>query len=477
MKKLLFLIILLSYLSINAQFYENWTEPFPITDSLSINSNPDVLADTDILGGDVVVFYEKKVTASSNSQIWMRNLNTLEDEQVIFAAESIDFRNPKLLVYSPYYNTRCFIIHESSETGNFNIYGIELFQDGSLGPSFQLTNTPEDENSSFVNSVFDGMSACWETSSNIFFSEISLSGDTLQFDEIVSIDTNFCHEPICSNDHVFYRKMVNDSSHIYYSRLLAGGQWTQPAALYELGHNTSLKSIARMFFGIDDDEYIVWENNGQTLIWTYWSQEVTTFQFQDIDITYEPSCLIYDVITDFWMPSIFTFCSGENENREVYAVNEEFTNIAINISNNIYTDSYPKLFMGRMYGNYFNTLNIWQSEVNNSKVLYLSQKSILFGGTNENGSNSKLSLQVSPNPFNNHLEIEFSSREQGPAIIEIKDLKGHTIIFKEFVLITNHKELFIWNPSKENNSISKGIYLVKMKQGKSIVTKKVVYAR
>ena len=62
MKKLLLLIIILSYLSINAQFYENWTEPFPITDSLSINTNPDVLVDTDILNGDVVVFYEKKIS-------------------------------------------------------------------------------------------------------------------------------------------------------------------------------------------------------------------------------------------------------------------------------------------------------------------------------------------------------------------------------------------------------------------------------
>lgn len=476
MKKLLLLIIILSYLSINAQFYENWTEPFPITDSLSINTNPDVLVDTDILNGDVVVFYEKKMSAEANKQIWMRNLTTLEDEQEILSAENTDFRNPKLLIFSPYYNTRCFIIYESNETGNYNIYGIEFFENGSFGFSFQLTHTPEDENSNFVSSGYDELTACWEANNNIYFSEISFSQDTLQFDEVVTIDTNFCHEPICSDDHVFYRRMVGDSAHIYFSKNIAIGVWTMPSALYALGNNTNLKMIEQMFFGGLDEEYIIWENNGQTMAWSYWSQEVTYFQFQDIDITYEPSCLIYDLITDFWLPSIFTFCSGENENREVYAVNEEFTNIVVNISNNNYIDSYPTLFMGRMYGNYFNTLNIWHSEVESGNVLFLSQKSILFGGTDEYESSNKLSLQVSPNPFKAYLEIEFESEETGIAIIEIIDLTGTTIFSKDFNVNNNISKSYILNSKQLLEKISGGIYFVKFTQGESTVVRKVVYS-
>ena len=133
MKASLLLILVLISSYTYAQFYEDWTEPYAITDSLSINTSPDVLADTDILDGDVVVFYEKEISSNSTTQVWMRNLSTMEDEQEVLGTENKDFRNPKLLVFSPYYDTRCFIIYESDEAGNFDIYGIEFFEDGSFG--------------------------------------------------------------------------------------------------------------------------------------------------------------------------------------------------------------------------------------------------------------------------------------------------------------------------------------------------------
>ena len=460
-----------------AQYYEDWTEPYAITDSLSINTNPDVLADTDILDGDVVVFYEKEISSNSTTQVWMRNLSTMEDEQEVLGAENKDFRNPKLLVFSPYYDTRCFIIYESDEAGNFDIYGIEFFEDGSFGSSFQLTNTAEDENSCYISSLDADITACWETNNNIYFSEISFSQDTLQFEEIVTIDTNFCLDPICSDDHVFYRKMVGDSVHIYFSKNLAIGVWTQPAALYAIGNNINLQMIKHMFYSTMDGEYIIWENNGQVCIWTYWSQEVSTVQFQGVDIYYEPSCLTYDVITDFWMPAVYTFCSGDNENREVYAINEEFSNEAINISNNFYIDSYPKLFMGKWGVNYFNTLNIWQSELNNNSVLYLSQVSVLIGGTKEFKKNNRLALQLKPNPFKDQLEIEFNSHESGMAVIEIVDLTGNNVFRKDFKLNANNWQSFIWNPGKEEINISEGIYFVKLLLGESSIVRKVVYAK
>ncbi len=476
MKTTVLFIFLFVSSFINAQFYEDWTEPLAITDSISINTNPDVLADTDILDGDVVVFYEKTMSVESNSQIWMRNLTTLEEEQEILAIENIDFRNPKLLVFSPYYDTRCFIIYESNEAGNFDIYGIEFFEDGSFGSSFQLTNTPEDENSCYISSLDADITACWETNSNIYFSEISFSQDTLQFEEIVTIDTNYCMEPICSDDHVFYRKMVGDSAHIYFSKNIATGVWTQPAALYAIGNNINLQMIKHMFYSTMDGEYIIWENNGQAQVWTYWSQEVSTVQFQGAEICYEPSCLTYDVITDFWMPAIYTFCSGNNENREVYAINEEFSYVVINISNNSNIDRYPKLFMGKMAYNYFNTLNIWQSELNDNSVLYLSQVSVLIGGTTKYKKN-KLDLQISPNPFKDHLEIGFNSKEKGIVCIEIVSITGKKLFEKKINVNANYIHSFTWNPQKDGINLSRGIYFVKLKLGESSIVRKVVYAK
>jgi len=477
MKKPILIIFMLISSYTYAQFYEDWTEPYAITDSLSINTNPDVLADTDILDGDVVVFYEKEISSNSTTQVWMRNLSTMEDEQEVLGAENKDFRNPKLLVFSPYYDTRCFIIYESNESGNFNIYGIEFFEDGSFGSSFQLTNTPEDENSCFVVDFYGNSSACWEANNNIHYSAISFSQDTIQFDEIVTIDTNFCFEPVCSDNIVFWRKMINDSSHIYYSENVASGQWTNPLALYSSGNNTNLQMFSQMLYGFLEEEFLIWENDGQALTWSYWSQEVSALEFQGVNSYYEPSGFIFDILTEKWIPAIYSFCSGENESKEVYAVIEEFSNEAINISNNFHIDSYPKLFMGKWGVNYFNTLNIWQSEVNNNSVLYLSQISILIGGSEEINSNNKLSLHLSPNPFKEKVEIEYYLNEKGSATIEILSLRGNQLLKRNIKAVANSWQSFTWNPNNEELNFSKGNYFVKLTQGASSIVRKVVYSK
>jgi len=460
-----------------AQFYEDWTEPFAITDSMSINTNPDLLADTDILNGDVVIFYEKKMDATSNTQIWMRNLTTLEDEQEILAVENIDFRNPKLLVYSPISNTRCFIIYESNESGNFNIYGIEFFEDGSFGSSFQLTNTPEAENACYVNSIDEGLSICWEADNDILFSQVYFSQDTLLLEEVVTIDTNNCFEPICSSDHIFWRKMVNDSSHIYYSEYLPIGQWKEPEAIYESGHNIHLKMVEYMFYGWAEEQ-IIWENAGKVYIWDSNQGELTILEIEGIETIHEPAFLTYSFITDdYWEPAIFTFWSGEELSSEVFAYDNLGSAEALNISNNNYADSHTKLFMGKWGTNYFNTINIWQTEVNDNSVLYLSQVSVLIGGTNELEAKNSLTLQISPNPFKKQLEIEFNSINTDRSSLEIVDLTGNTILKEEFELIANNRKLFKWDPNVMSESLSEGIYFVKLSQGNSFLVKKVVYSK
>ena len=275
MKKfILFIFVFINFELSHAQFYPEWTEAVAITDSLSINSNPDVVSVLDNSSYDVFNFYEKRLSAGSPSQIWYRNINTMAEEQLIFSDDVFEYRNPKVIVISPFYNARYFLIYESNLAGNFNIYGIEFITDGTFGSPFQLTNTQANESSCYVSKSDYYHTACWETDDILQFANISIVGDSLQFEEVYTIDTNNCFEPVCSDNFVFYRKIINDSSQIYFSEFDNNTNlWTEPDTIYATGNNLNLKMGRYMMF--DFEENICWENNGQVLSWDVWSDEVT----------------------------------------------------------------------------------------------------------------------------------------------------------------------------------------------------------
>ncbi|RKY52038.1 MAG: hypothetical protein DRP93_08850, partial [Candidatus Neomarinimicrobiota bacterium] len=205
-----------------AQYINEWLEPVAITDSISINSNPAILIFYNEGNNDVFCFYEKRSSESSPSQIWYRNIYSMMDEQVFLSNDIFKFRNPKIFTYPTNYNSRYFLFYESNETGDFEIYGIEVFIDGTFGPSFQMTDNDMDNSSFFV--THDGyyeMAACWKSGNSILFSNILFSGDTLLFEEIYTIDTTNSYDQVCLLDYghsfVSYRKIINDSSQIYFS--------------------------------------------------------------------------------------------------------------------------------------------------------------------------------------------------------------------------------------------------------------------
>jgi len=479
MKKLiLFIFVFIIFQLAHAQFYPEWSEAVAITDSLSINSNPDVVSVLDNSSYDVFNFYEKRLSAGSPSQIWYRNINTLADEQIIFSDSVFEYRNPKVMVISPFYNARYFLIYESNQTGNFDIYGIEFITDGTFGSPFQLTNTQANESSCHVSKSDYYHTACWKTDDVLQFVNISVIGDSIQFEEVYTIDTNNCFEPVCSDNFVFYRKIINDSSQIYFSEFDENTNlWTEPDTIYATGNNINLKMGRYMMF--DFEENICWENNGQVLCWDVWSDEVSFVEFQEVSECFEPAFLAFDVITEnFPYPAVYTFCSGEGETREVYATNENYLEVQ-NISNNNYTDSYPVLFNGQPFQYYFNVIDIWQSHKNDNSVLYMSQISISYGGVPEESENNKGQiLKTTPNPFKNQLTIEYYLSNIYEASIDIYSLTGKQI---DHIDTDNQKggwNLYIWEPAdRGQKELPEGVYFIVLKQGSETIVQKVIFSK
>lgn len=477
-KSILFISIFIIFKLTQSQIYPDWTEAIAITDSLSINSNPDVMTVLDNSGDDIFVFYEKRLTAGTPSQIWFRNIYTMTDEQLVFSDDIFEYRNPGVLVLSPFSNARYFLIYESNETGNFDVFGVEFFINGSFGLPFQLTNTPADENSCYISKNDYYQSACWETDESVQFTHISVAEDSLQFGEVYTIDTINCFEPVCSEKYVFYRKIINDSSHIYFSEFNENTNlWSEPDTIYATGNNINLKMGRYWMFYFEEN--ICWENNGQVVCWDVWSDEVTFLDFQGVTECFEPAFLTYDLITEnFPWPAVYTFSSGESETREVYATIDYYSPIQ-NISNNNFTDSNPVLFYGQSYSYFFDVIDIYQSHINNNSVLYMSQISISYGGDFEESEkiNNGQILKTTPNPFKNELSIEYFLLNSNKASIDIYSLTGKRI---DHININNQKgnwNSYTWKPVNSNIELSEGVYFIVLKQGSATIVQKVIYSK
>ncbi len=91
---------------------------------------------------------------------------------------------------------------------------------------------------------------------------------------------------------------------------------------------------------------------------------------------------------------------------------------------------------------------------------------------------SNLSFKCFPNPFNEHIEIQYTLNNVLQIEITIKDTSGRTI--KNLLNKHNQAGTFsiIWNGTTDSgNSVKPGIYFIKIKAGESEQIKKVVFQR
>ncbi|MCD4789529.1 MAG: T9SS type A sorting domain-containing protein [Bacteroidales bacterium] len=478
-KPALIISILFLFNFLQSQSFEEWSDPVALTDSLSFNSNPVVVIMSDGFGGDLFMFYEKRLIENTPKQIWMRQIsNPLSEEQMIFGNEFTEYRNPHALKLFSTINSDYFLLFESNLNGNFDLFGVKFYDDGTFEEPFQLTCTPSDENSGFYSDYYFNypFKVCWESDGYIIISEMEMVADTLQFILIDTIDSGNNFDPVCSEDFVAWRKNVNENSHIYYSsKFYPAIQWSEPDTVFATGNNINL-SMANAMLGFCP-ETLCWENSDTIILYNIYSGEICTYNSQGLFPYSEPHAFNFDVITDPYFLCIITFCSGFDSNKEVYS-SDGFNYLnPVNLSNNSIPDSYPKLYSGRGYSYYYELINIWQSFINGYIVLYKSDINISWGSVNENPlMKNNLNISAQPNPFSDNTKLIFYVPENSPVSINIYCLTGQII---EKFKINNAKkgrETINWVPQAKKN-IEQGIYIVEIKQVDKRNTCKVIYSK
>jgi hypothetical protein len=185
----------------------------------------------------------------------------------------------------------------------------------------------------------------------------------------------------------------------------------------------------------------------------------------------EPSYITHQyAVKDPNYPILFTFCSGEGNNREIYIRGEYYN--SIKITDNPYFDNKPEIFYGKFYYYYFNAVIIWQSHINNQSVLYMSQKSVdIGGGIGDNKKNNDQFLKTSPNPFKDKLAVEYFISDNNKVSIDIYSINGKPIGHMNIDNPQMGWNKINWKPSA---NLPEGIYFIVLKQGNKTSVNKVI---
>ena len=457
-KAIIISIVIFIAISVKSQVYETWSAPIALTDSSSFNSNPEVVV---LNANESYMFYEKKQSQSGNREIWWKKISgSMSDEQMLIGGyPEADYRNPKIVNYN-------FLVFECNATNNdqYDLFGVKFDENGLVGNSFKLTNTDYDENS-FYGESYSGI-CCWESEGDIIVANIQNSQDTLQLTNIEIIDTVNCFDPVCKDGFISWRKVEDNESHIYYSEIdWPSTEWSAPDTIFQTNDNINL-SLSKSLYGFEGRN-LCWQGSGKI----YFSDtpngyiaEISSPEILGIDNYYEPTAFNLEFITDY-SPELYSFAGEAGPIRDIYIKVEMFSDDVINITDDTLKNKNPKLFYGGGNSYSYNVHNIWQTEINDFDVLYMSMASYLFGAIKENDA---FRLEISPNPVSNNQNITISSPENISIYsAQIYSVSGELILKTGFDSHSSNYEINMRNTLP-------GVSFIKIQTSKGEVTRKLI---
>ena len=470
-----YLIFIFSYSCYSQSL--NWSVPQSLTDSLSDNNNPIVITISD----KGFMFWEKS-TDSLSTAIYMRNITDMNEPVELLDSNDVHYRNPQFIRFSgnPMPDTLFYMLYETDQNGNFDIYYLKYCQDGNFyGPEPAIV-TPNNDQHLRV----EGGKLVWEQEGNIMYSHIEGPfGGPYSFTEPIIIDENDCLNPVIGPISIAYEKSVNDTSQIYYTLYDSqSSTWLPPEELYTVGYNTSLSFI----------DNGIWGSNCPSLLWESrqgdsWKLFVYDFSLQELhDLEIQSSLQLYPsgLNIAIWLIkqnnylelSYLTFVKNENGNDDIF-VNEQHSILQFfNLSTSEYKDTNPRLVVGRYYWGTYHIYDIWESYRNGHWQLFMSKMELVVSIGEHDNCDKSFDFEIFPNPFYENLRINYSLKSECLVEISIYDYRGKyiTTLIKKWESAGTYS--YLWNAKDDQNkSISPGLYFVRFTANNSLVIKKIIY--
>lgn len=478
-------IILLKFGNLGAQSCEYWSEPQPISDSLSDNRNATLV---NIHGGDesYYVFWERSSEAQG-SEIVYTDFYNQDTPQRVVSGNGFTVSNPQVVSvynYPPSIDTLAYIFYQTNESGNQDIYYIIMNDTGFTAPAPFATSI-EDETHLRV-SPAGGM--VWQEGDMIRFSRLYHNSMGFYFEPVVTIDSGDCRNPDIQNTDIYtieeylaWEKGSLESPEIRFSEWsFENEQWGEPITLFESGTHSGI----RFSQGIDYSSWVaillsdLKDELGQYHIsgYDFLSQGEFISDFTQSE-SFQPDLLTVDFLTDdFWQTGYLSFVHEEGANNsDIYSSdNAELFPLLDNycrIDSTDQMDMNSRLFQGAWhYSYYFDLISIWESWHNGHWQLFTSNTPVIIGSVPESATNVDLQVQAYPNPFNDFLWLEYESGKTSPVTVTIFNTFGQLVKKTEEKFSSSAKNLM----KIETGNLPAGIYLVKTESGNSTGTIKVV---
>jgi hypothetical protein len=479
-----FAFILLNVETATAQDCEYWSEPAPLSDSLTDNHNPTLVAIPQ-WGSNYYVFWERSFE-DAWSEIVYADYYSLGEPQVLFHADGFDVSNVQVIPAWGTYpdtDTLAFVFYVYNSAGYQDIY-YQVMTDTGFTGSTRFTNTTLNESHLRVSS---GGGMVWQEGDKIKFSRLYNDNSGFHFEPVVTVDEGDCRNPDIQNatgywleEFLAWEKGSNEEPEIWYSQWgWDSGQWSLPIQLFNAGERSGIRFSKVMAdfptFPVLLSDVVDESEQYSISGYDFYSQDEFISDFSQSG-SFQADYFTINIITDnYWELGYLAFSKDEgNGNQDIYSSDEGYLVPELNgycrIDSTARPDRKPQLFDGAWHFSYFDLVCIWESWVNGHWQLFSATTPVVIGNVPETGTHNELIAKAFPNPFSEYIRIESQTVGESPVILTIFNALGQIVMRMEANNAGGdkfHKEI-------ETAGFPPGIYLLRMEAGKRTNTMRLI---
>ncbi|HSG67813.1 MAG TPA: T9SS type A sorting domain-containing protein [Bacteroidales bacterium] len=456
------ILILIIPWSVFSQWNE-WTDPFPLTDSLTDNLNP-YLHHTWLNEQEMVFMVWEKPVDSISTEIWMDNILDEEPASVVLSAPGVKYSHPKIMgdPWGNYGNALYYLFYQTNENGNEDIYFVPYGLDGTWGGPEAVTDSPNDDaqlsvsREMFYDATYwiRGLAA-WISGDDLYACFLQYDG-SFYLDEPVLIDSGVCSAPSVGLDYIYgiiYSKLDSNAQHIYKAGF--NTTWNPPEVFFD-----SLESVnptAASYYG--HPAWSVKTDSNWRIMIIGWNE----YNIYDLSSPepFDPAVLGVFLGVKSWFPEILVAVEyPEDSVVEIFMTEEMGSGNFVNFSNSGTDNQHPQFFFGESYPyNFYCWYDylVWESMRNGHWQIWSAKFIQCGGGIEEEEENAF--IKVYPNPFRQETIIEFTLNVEEVVEADVFDNYGRHVTRLAYKTFSPGEHQLRW----EADGLSPGIYLLHLK--------------
>jgi hypothetical protein len=463
----------------SAQSFWEWSDPAPLTDSLSNNTNPNLCRIGWGSSNHEMYMAWGKSSDTNSTTIYLDNISDNEPAIAILSDPDIHYTNPLILsaIKYPPNDSLFFLFYETDQYGSKDIYYIIYMVDGSFSQPVAFADSEYDDieldvggSGFFKDDKYIRDHLVWNSDGNIYTASLIFESNQFFFSDAILIDSLFCSKPCFSNmgwDAYYLKKDLSDETHVYKAHKEADSTWSIEL-VYNKGDSRNIKTDK--FFS----DYTIWS----TYIDTSWKLILyPAFPYYIFDIVkdtpFDPTIMGNAIIVEKGGPYEYlhiSFPYPDSLTDEVFMNPDPYGTYFENFSNSNTENRNTEFFRGEnLNSSCFYIYLVWESKQNNHWQVWSSRKVLCIGAIDEEGISNSI-LNIYPNPFFNETTIEFSLNTSSDVVVEIYNSQGRHISTLTNQAFDPGTHQLRW----DGEGLAAGVYIIKMKVGDRIYTEKLV---